>query len=119
MSNWYEAPRSLIIIGNIVVCFVMSLIGFWYFVFIPSGVLAFTLKRRWVNLIQFGLSASFGALLSLLVYEPGYRFASASLVASIIGLPGGFAIPLALTLIIIFLISGFAAMITSSLHAAT
>lgn len=114
MSEWWEASRTVILVGNFLACLALSISGLWFFVFIPSAVLALALRSRWINLVEFGVTGALGALVSLLVIQPGYRLTTASLVASIIGLPGGFLVPLALTLLIIFLISGLGAMIGSS-----
>jgi hypothetical protein len=115
LSEWREASRPVILLGNFLACLAMSLGGLWFFVFIPSAILALALRSRWINLVEFGITGALGTLVSLLVIQPGYRFATSSIVASIIGLPEGFLVPLALTLLIIFLISGLGAMVGSSL----
>jgi uncharacterized membrane protein YjjB (DUF3815 family) len=114
MSRFQEASRPVILIGNFLACLAMSLGGLWFFVFIPSAFLALALKSKWINLAEFGITGALGALVSMVVIQPSYRLEVASLVASIIGLPGGFLIPLVLTLVIVFLVSGLGGMVGSS-----
>jgi len=112
-----EGLYGLLII-DLITSFALSYVGLWYYIFVPSALLGFFLKSRWVNLVYFGLSGAVGAIIPIFLSDAGNRFANASLVGAIIGLPGGFAAPLGLTLVIAFLGSGLGAVVTSSIRPA-
>jgi uncharacterized membrane protein YjjB (DUF3815 family) len=105
---------TLLFVLDLASCIALSYVGFWYLVFIPSAIIGVFLKVRWMNLVYFGVSGALGTVVTLLLSQTAYRLETSSIVASVIGIPGGFVIPLVLTLLISFLISGLGSMITSS-----
>lgn len=105
---------SLLLPISLLLCFVLSYLGVWYLAFIPSAVLGFFLKSRWINLIYFGLSGAIGAIIPIFLGNVAARLAAGVELAAIIGLPGGAFGPLILTLLIAFFLSGLGAVVTSS-----
>jgi hypothetical protein len=117
MMRLSESLYALMII-DLIASFALSYVALWYYVFVPSAILGFLLKSRWMNMIYFGLSGALGAIIPIFLSDTGTRFATASLVGAIIGLPGEFAGPLGLAILIAFLASGLGAVVTSSLRPA-
>ncbi len=115
MMRITERLYALVVI-DLVASFALSYVGLWYYVFAPSALLGFLLKSRWSNLAYFGLSGALGAVIPIFLSDTATRIANASLVGAIIGLPGGFVAPLGITILIAFLASGLAAVVTSSLR---
>jgi uncharacterized membrane protein YjjB (DUF3815 family) len=106
------------LIIDLLASFALSYAGLWYFVFVPSALLGLLMKSSWMNLVYFGLTGAIGAVIPIFLSDTGSRFANASLVGAIIGLPGGFIGPFGVTIIIAFLASGLGAVVTSSLRPA-
>ena len=117
MMRLSESLYVLLII-DLLASFALSYAGLWYYVFVPSALLGLLMKSNWMNLVYFGLSGAIGAVIPIFLSDTGSRFANASLVGAIIGLPGGFVGPLGVTIIIAFLASGLGAVVTSSLRPA-
>jgi hypothetical protein len=101
---------------NFAACFLLSYFTLWYFVFVPAALLGLFLRSRWINLAYFGISGAIGAVLPIFLYDVGTRLGDAAVLGGIIGLPGGAAGPLAITCLIAFLLSGSAAVLTSSIR---
>jgi hypothetical protein len=106
---------GLIILIDLIACFALSYIGLWYFVFVPSAVLGFFVIGRWRNLAYFGAAGAVGTLIPIFISQASARLASAAVVGAVIGLPGGYLVLLLMTALISFLVSGFGAVLTSSL----
>jgi hypothetical protein len=104
---------------NLAACFLLSYITLWYFVFVPSAVLGFWTVSRWTNLAYFGVTGAIGAILPIFLSDVSVRIGNAAILASAVGLPGGAGGILAITAIIAFLISGMAAVLTSSIRDST
>ena len=107
---------NFLLLVNLLACFLLSYSGFWYLVFIPSAILGYLLKSRWMNIIYFGASSAIAVILPIFVADVSNRLDSGAILAAVIGLPGGTAGPLAITALIAFFTSGLAAVATSSFH---
>ena len=106
----------VLLVIDLVASFVLSYLGSWYYIFLPSAILGYLVPSRWMNLVYFGVSGAIGAVLPIFISDVGNKVANASLIGAIIGLPGGFAAPLGFTLAIAFLMSGLGAVVTSSIR---
>ena len=104
----------ILLLVNLLASFVLSFAGFWYLVFIPSGILGFLQISRWVNIAYFGGSSAIATILPIFLSDVSNRLDSGSILGAVIGLPGGAAAPLLVTFLIAFLTSGLAAVATSS-----
>jgi hypothetical protein len=105
-----------LLILDLLASFILSFMGLWYFIFVPSALLGYLLKSRWMNLVYFGVTGGLGAVIPIFLSDITTRLDTGGLLAGILGVPGGFAIPLALTGFIAFLLSGLAAVATSSVR---
>jgi hypothetical protein len=101
---------------NFAACFLLSFFTLWYYAFVPAALLGFFLRSRWINLVYFGISGAIGAVLPIFLSDVGTRFGNAGVLGAIIGLPGGATGPFAITCLIAFLLSGSAAVLTSSIR---
>jgi len=106
----------ILLILDLLASFILSYLGLWYFIFAPSAVFGYLLKSRWINLVYFGATGGVGALIPILLSDASTRIDTGGLLAGILGLPGGAVVPLVLTGFIAFLISGLAAVATSSVR---
>jgi hypothetical protein len=103
-----------LILVNLLVCFLLSYAGFWYLVFLPSAVLGLLLKSRWMNVVYFGVTSAIAVIVPIFLTDVSTRLDTGSILAAVIGIPGGAAGPLLITFLIAFLTSGLAAVATSS-----
>ncbi len=101
---------------NLSASLALSYVGVWYLTFLPSVILGFLLKSKWMNLVYFGFSGAVGAILPIFIAEVTLRLESGAVLAAIIGLPGGVTGPLMITALIAFLASGLAAVGSSSIR---
>lgn len=106
----------LLVVVNFAAAFLLSYFTLWYFVFLPSAVLGLWVISKWSNLLYFGVTGAIGSILPIFLSDVGSRIANATVLAEVIGLPGGAAGPLAITTLIAFLLSGIAAVLTSSIR---
>jgi len=103
-----------LILVNLLACFLLSYAGFWYLIFLPSAILGFLLKSRWMNVVYFGATSAITAILPIFLADVSNRLDTGAILAAVIGLPGGASGPLAITFFIAFFTSGLAAVATSS-----
>ncbi len=101
----------LVLIGT---SFAFSFAGLWYLEIIPSVVAGYLILRGKVRELLGGLSFVVGLLIELLYFQPSYRLGEGSILGGLIGLPGGYAVPLLLTLVLAFLIGFFGTMLGAS-----
>jgi len=111
-----QSTLYLFLLVNFAAAFLLSYFTLWYFVFLPAAVLGFWVISSWANILYFGLTGAMGSILPIFLSDVGSRLANAKVLAEIIGLPGGAAGPLAITALIAFLLSGIAAVLTSSIR---
>jgi len=111
-----QSRLYMMMVVNLVVCLALSYLTLWYFVFVPAALLGLWLSSRWMNLVYFGVTAAVGVVIPIFLSDISARLANASVLAAIIGIPGGFAGPLAITALIGFFLSGIAAVLTSSIR---
>jgi hypothetical protein len=112
MSSGPKVILALILL--IVTGFLLAFTGLWYLQAIPAAALGyFVLRSRSLYLLA-GLFSVAGMVADILSYDAGYRLSSGTLVAGIIGFPGGYSIPLAMTIIVLFVICVFGAMFGGS-----
>ncbi len=103
-----------LIFMNLLACFLLSYAGFWYLVFLPSAILGFLLKSRWMNVVYFGATSAIATVVPIFLTDVSTRLDTGSILAAVIGIPGGASGPLLITFLIAFLTSGLAAVVTSS-----
>ncbi|WP_393971559.1 hypothetical protein OXIME_000126 [Oxyplasma meridianum] len=112
MSSSYKIIFSLLIL--IVTSFLLAFTGLWYLQAIPAAAFGFfTLRSRSLYILA-GIFSAIGMLSAIFSYDAGYRMGNGNLVAGIIGFPGGYLIPLAMTIIVIFILGVFGAMFGGS-----
>ena len=95
----------LAFIINAILSLALSLLGYWELLFAPAAILGFLLHLRprtslWVT----GFSGALGVLISILALP--YALQNGEITALIMGLPGGAAVPLLITLLLALLNSG-------------
>jgi hypothetical protein len=103
-----------LILVNLLACFLLSYAGFWYLVFLPSAILGFLLKSRWMNVAYFGATSAIATIVPIFLADVSNRLETGSILAAVIGIPGGAAGPLLITFLIAFFTSGLAAVAASS-----
>lgn len=101
---------------NLVACLALTYLTLWYFVFVPAAIMGLWLTSRWMNILYFGVTGAVGVILPIFFSAVSTRLGNASILAGILGLPGGFAGPLVITALLGFLLSGIAAVLTSSIR---
>jgi hypothetical protein len=113
-----KVPNALylMMVVNLVACFVLTYLTLWYFVFVPGAIFGLWLTSRWMNIVYFGITGAVGVVIPIFLSDVSTRLGNASVLAGIIGLPGGFSGPLVITALLGFVLSGIAAVLTSSLR---
>ncbi len=99
---------------QLVFSFILSIAGFWYLSFIPAVIAGFLVKKPVIAFLYSGFSSAIGVFISIIYYEPSYRFARAALFSGIAGIGGGIAFPLLTTIIVMFVLGGSGALLGSS-----
>jgi hypothetical protein len=112
MSSLPKIILSLLLL--IITGFLLSFTGLWYLQAIPAAALGYFILRSRSLYLLAGLFSVAGMIAAIFSYDAGYRLSSGSLVAGIIGFPGGYSIPLAMTVIVLFVLCVFGAMFGGS-----
>ena len=112
MSSRSKIIMSLILL--VVTGFLLAFTGLWYLQAIPAAALGYYILRSRSLYVLAGVFSVMGMLVAIFSYDAGYRLGNGSLVAGIIGFPGGYLIPLAMTIIVLFVLCIFGAMFGGS-----
>jgi hypothetical protein len=112
MSSFPKIILSLILL--MVTGFLLSFTGLWYLQAIPAAALGYFILRSRSLYLLAGVFSVIGMLAAIFLYDAGYRLGNGSLVAGIIGFPGGYIIPLAMTILVMFVVCIFGAMFGGS-----
>ena len=112
MSSRSKIIMSLILL--VVTGFLLAFTGLWYLQAIPAAALGYYILRSRSLYVLAGVFSVMGMLIAIFSYDAGYRLGNGSLVAGIIGFPGGYLIPLAMTIIVLFVLCIFGAMFGGS-----
>ncbi|MHB1811049.1 MAG: hypothetical protein ACYCPR_01345 [Thermoplasmataceae archaeon] len=112
MSSRSKIIMSLILL--VVTGFLLAFTGLWYLQAIPAAALGYYILRSRSLYVLAGVFSVIGMLIAIFSYDAGYRLGNGSLVAGIIGFPGGYLIPLAMTIIVLFVLCIFGAMFGGS-----
>ena len=112
MSSRSKIIMSLILL--VVTGFLLAFTGLWYLQAIPAAALGYYILRSRSLYVLAGVFSVMGMLIAIFSYDAGYRLGNGSLVAGIIGFPGGSLIPLAMTIIVLFVLCIFGAMFGGS-----
>ena len=112
MSSQSKIIMSLILL--IATGFLLAFTGLWYLQAIPAAALGYYILRSRKLFVLAGAFSVMGMLIAIFSYHAGNRIGNGSLVAGIIGFPGGFSIPLAMTAIVLFVLCIFGSMFGSS-----
>ncbi|MCL5802486.1 MAG: hypothetical protein M1529_01550, partial [Candidatus Thermoplasmatota archaeon] len=105
MSSRSKIIMSLILL--VVTGFLLAFTGLWYLQAIPAAALGYYILRSRSLYVLAGVFSVMGMLIAIFSYDAGYRLGNGSLVAGIIGFPGGYLIPLAMTIIVLFVLCIF------------
>ncbi|MCL4329870.1 MAG: hypothetical protein M1533_02560 [Candidatus Thermoplasmatota archaeon] len=111
--NWkvlYPATFLLLVATS----FACAYGGLWYLEVIPSAAAGYLLLRGRIPELLSGLAFALGITIELLYFQASYRLGEGGILAGLIGLPGGFVVPLILTLLISFIIGFFGAALGAS-----
>jgi len=104
--------RSLIgILILLVAAIPLSLFTYWYLEAVLSALVGMVAFRRRKDALLASGAAVLGLIISILAVNAPYRLKEASLFSAIAGIPGGYAFPLLLTIIIFALITYFASIL--------
>jgi len=112
MSSTSKVILSLILL--VVTGFLLSFTGLWYLQAIPAAALGYFILRSRSLYVLAGVFSVIGMLAAIISYDAGYRFSNGSLVAGIIGFPGGYVIPIVMTIIVMLVLCIFGAMFGGS-----
>ena len=112
MSSSSKIILSLLLL--VVTAVLLAFTGLWYLQAIPAAALGYFILRSRSLYILAGVFSVIGMLVAIFSYDAGYRIGNGSLVAGIIGFPGGYLIPLVMTVIVMFVLCVFGAMFGGS-----
>ena len=112
MSSASKVILSLVLL--VVTGFLLSFTGLWYLQAITAAALGYFILRSRSLYVLAGVFSVIGMLIAILSYDAGYRLGNGSLVAGIIGFPGGYAIPIVMTIIVMLVLCIFGAMFGGS-----
>ena len=110
----YGVPIAFLV--SLLLSFALSFTYYWYLIFVPEVIVGMFLVVRIRHALLAGIGAALGTVLQILSYEGSFRLSESALVAGVAGIPGGSAIFLVFTMIIVFVIASLGTIIGMSLN---
>ncbi|MCL5678835.1 MAG: hypothetical protein M1301_01215 [Candidatus Thermoplasmatota archaeon] len=107
---------SMAFLASLLLSFALSFTNYWYLIFIPEIIVGLFFVALIRHALLVGMGAALGTALQILSYEGSFRLSESALVAGVAGIPGGSAIFLVFTLIIVFVIASLGTVIGMSLN---
>ena len=107
---------SIAFLASLLLSFALSFTDYWYLIFIPEIIVGLFLVAHIRHALLVGIGSALGTALQILSYEGSFRLSESALVAGVAGIPGGSAIFLVFTLIIVFVIASLGTVIGMSLN---